>query len=153
MSGRSLSQQTSDKAPASMTTVCRPFVECTSTECMDWYKDAINTISEGANRAWSRDEAANAFTKISVPLAYYDFAAEDYLESCQFFNPTFPAQTGQTYKGPDCRGHWQVRTSPAQEKPELLNGGLQAPRNPGRYEVYHDPLADLTQPKPKANEA
>ena len=144
-------------------------IECTSTESMDWYKEAINTISEGSYRAWSRDEAADAFIKVFVPLAYYDFSPEEYLESCQFFYPTFPAGCWTVWKD------YKQKRKPGEEgKPtrvlilEVTSNGLQFLQRKSQSSstgVYKLPgtladmkfvvarLADLTQPKPEANEA
>ena len=144
-------------------------IECTSSESMGWYKLAIQTISEGAYRAWSKDEAANAFIKIFVPLAYYDFTSEDYLESCQFFYPTFPANCWEVRKD-----YKQKRKPGERGQPtrvlivEVTTKGLQfLQRNSysSSSGVYKLPgtladmkfvmarLADLTQPKTKDNEA
>ena len=144
-------------------------IECTSTESMDWYKEAIMVISEGGYRAWSKDEAANAFIKIFVPLAYYDFPSEDYLESCQFFYPNFPVDCWKVRKDYKQRRKPDDRGKPTRVLiAEVTSTGLQFLQRKSQNSsagVYKLPgtladmkfvmarLADLTQPKPKDAEA
>ena len=65
-------------------------IECGSDEACSWYKQAIQLLSKGAFRAWTKDEKANAFIKIFVPPAFHDLEANEYVDSATLFYPNFP---------------------------------------------------------------